>query len=337
MKTEATNLRHGTRAAGAYFSLFPFLFSLGSVLATGAAVAQQYPVKPVRLVLPFPPGGPTDLLGRSIAQKLSEQMGQQVVPENRPGAGGNLGLELAAKSPPDGYTMVLTSSIIALAPALYAKLNYQQRDLAPISLIAEIRNILVVHPSVPAENVKELIALARKNPDKLTYGSGGVGTTTHLTPELIMSITKTRMLHVPYKGSGLALIGLVGGHIDVLIMAAPAAAEQVRAGKARGLLILSTERFPPLPDVPSAKDEGVVDYIVRLWYGILAPAGTPANLVGRLNSEIVKAINSPDLKKRLVDGGVEPLTSTPEEFARFIAAETPRYAKIVKDANIPAQ
>jgi len=308
------------------------LISLGH-----AVVAQTYPVRTVRMVLPFPPGGPTDLLGRSIAQKLSEQMGQQVVPENRPGAGGNLGLELAAKSPPDGYTMVLTSSIIALAPALYAKLNYQQKDLAPISLIAEIRNILVVHPSVPAKNVKELIALARNSPGKLNYGSGGVGTTTHLTPELIMSITKTRMTHVPYKGSGLALIALVGGHIDVLIMAVPAAAEQVKAGKARGLLILSTERTSVLPDVRSAKEEGVEDYIVRLWYGILAPAGTPANLIGRLNSEIVKAINSPDLRKRLEDGGVEPLTSTPEEFAKFIAVETPRYAKIVKDANIPAQ
>ena len=308
------------------------LISLGH-----AVVAQTYPVRTVRMVLPFPPGGPTDLLGRSIAQKLSEQMGQQVVPENRPGAGGNLGLELAAKSPPDGYTMVLTSSIIALAPALYAKLNYQQKDLAPISLIAEIRNILVVHPSVPAKNVKELITLARNSPGKLNYGSGGVGTTTHLTPELIMSITKTRMTHVPYKGSGLALIALVGGHIDVLIMAVPAAAEQVKAGKARGLLILSTERTSVLPDVRSAKEEGVEDYIVRLWYGILAPAGTPANLIGRLNSEIVKAINSPDLRKRLEDGGVEPLTSTPEEFAKFIAVETPRYAKIVKDANIPAQ
>ena len=308
------------------------LISLGH-----AVVAQTYPARTVRMILPFPPGGPTDILGRTIAQKLSEQMGQQVVPENRPGAGGNLGLELASKSPPDGYTMVLTSSIIALAPALYAKLNFQQKDLAPISLIAEIRNILLVHPSVPARNVKELIALARKSPGKLNYGSGGVGTTTHLTPELIMSITRTRMTHVPYKGSSLALIALVGGHVDVLIMAVPAAAEQVRAGKARGLLILSTERTSVLPDVRSAKEEGVEDYIVRLWYGILAPAGTPANLIGRLNAEIVKAINSPDLKKRFTEGGVEPLTSTPEEFAKFIAVETPRYAKIVKDANIPAQ
>ena len=313
------------------------LFCLVLVLAPGMAAAQTFPAKPVRLVLPFPPGGPTDLQGRQIAQKLSEQVGQQVVAENRPGAGGNVGLEVAAKSPPDGYTLVLTSSVIASAPALYAKLNYKQSDLAPVSLVSEIRNILLVHPAVPAKSVKELVALARRNPGKLNYGSGGVGTTTHITPELMLSITKTRMTHVPYKGSGLALIGLAGGHVDVLVMAAPAAAEQVKAGKVRGLMIYSTERFPPLPDVPSARDEGVEDYIVKLWYGILAPAGTPANLVNRWNAEIVKAIQSADLKKRFAEAGVEPLTSTPEEFAKFIALETPRYAKIVKDANIPAQ
>ena len=275
--------------------------------------------------------------GRTIAQKLSEQDGQQVVAENRPGAGGNVGLELASKSPADGYTIVLTSSVIASAPSLYSKLNYKQSDLAPISLVSEIKNILLVHPAVPAKSVKELVALARKNPGKLNYGSGGVATTTHITPELMLSITKTRMTHVPYKGSGLALIGLVGGHIDVLIMAAAAAAEQVKAGKVRGLMIYSTERFPPLPNVPSAKEEGVEDYIVKLWYGILAPTGTPANLIGRWNTEIVKALQSADLKIRFADAGVEPLTSTPEEFAKFIAAETPRYAKIVKDAKIPAQ
>ena len=320
-----------------HFRLILSLIASVLVLAPAGVQAQAFPTKPVRLILPFPPGGPTDLQGRTIAQKLSEQVGQQVVAENRPGAGGNVGLEVAAKSAPDGYTLVLTSSVIASAPALYAKLNYKQSDLAPISLVSEIRNILLVHPSVPAKNVRELVALARKNPGKLNYGSGGVGTTTHITPELMMSITKTRMTHVPYKGSGLALIGLAGGHIDVLIMAAPAAAEQVKAGKVRGLMIYSTERFPPLPNVPSAKDEGVQDYIVSLWYGILVPAGTPANLVSRWNAEIVKAIHSADLKKRFSDAGVEPLTSTPEEFAKFIAVETPRYAKIVKDANIPAQ
>ncbi len=319
------------------FRLSTFAFLLGAALAAGGAAAQSFPAKPVRLILPFPPGGPTDLQGRTIAQKLSEQVGQQVIAENRPGAGGNVGLEFAAKSPPDGYTLVLTSSVIASAPSLYAKLNYRQSDLAPISLVSEIKNILLVHPAVPAKNVKELVALARKNPGKLNYGSGGVATTTHITPELMLSITKTRMTHVPYKGSGLALIALAGGHIDVLVMAAPAAAEQVKAGKVRGLMIYSSERFPPLPDVPSARDEKVEDYIVKLWYGILAPAGTPANLVNRWNTEIVKAIHSADLKKRFGDAGVEPLTSTPDEFTKFIASETPRYAKIVKDANIPAQ
>jgi tripartite-type tricarboxylate transporter receptor subunit TctC len=316
----------------------PLLVLIVAMLPTAALAQQQpFPSRTVRLILPFPPGGPTDLQGRQIALKLSEQVGQQVVADNRPGAGGNLGLETAAKSPPDGYTLVLSSSVLASAPALYAKLNYSQSDLAPVSLVSEIKNILLVHPAVPAKNVRELVALARRNPGQLNYGSGGVGTTTHITPELMLSLTKTRMTHVPYKGSGLALIALAGGHIDVLVMAAPAAAEQVKAGKVRGLMIYSTQRFPPLPDVPSARDEGVEEYIVKLWYGILAPAGTPAAVVNWWNAEIVKAIHSADMKKRFVDAGVEPLTSTPEEFAAFIKAETPRYAKIVKDANIPAQ
>lgn len=317
-----------------------FVHSLLAIAVFGlpaVAAAQAFPSKSIRFILPFPPGGPTDILGRTLSQKLSEQMGQQVVTDNRPGAGGNLGLELTAKSPPDGHTIVLSSSIIAISPTLYAKLNYQQKDLAPISLVAEIRNVILVHPSVPANSVKELIALARKNPGKLNYGSGGVGTTTHLTPELIKSLTKTDMVHVPFKGSGLALIALVGGEIDVLIMAVPAAQAQVLARKARALVVLSNERATALPDVPSAKELGVEDYIVRLWYGMLAPAGTPANLIGRLNAEIVKAMNAPDVRKRLTDISVEPLTSTPEEFAAFIRSETPRYAKIIKDANIPAQ
>ena len=309
-------------------------FAVAMVVLSAPAAAQPYPSKPVRMVLPFPPGGPTDIVGRSLAQKLSEQMGQQVVTENRPGAGGNIGLELTAKAPPDGYTMALSSSVVAIAPSLYRKLNYRQSDLAPISLVCEIHNVILVHPSVPAISVKELIALARKSPGRLTYGSGGVGTTTHLTPELIMSLTRTRMVHVPYKGSGLALIGLVGGEVDVLIMAVPAAQGQVKAGKARALAVLGPERSALLPDVPSARELGIENYIVRLWYGMLGPAGTPANLINRLNAEIVKAINAPDLRKRLTENSVEPLTSTPEEFAAFLRSETPRYAKVVKDAGI---
>jgi len=306
-------------------------------LAFDAAWAQAYPAKAIRFVLPFPPGGPTDMLGRVLAQKISENVGQPVVPENRPGAGGNLGLELTAKAPPDGYTMALSSSIIALAPSLYKKLNYEQKDLAAVALVAEIRNVLLVHPSVPAKSPRELIALAARSPGKLNYGSGGVGTTTHLTPELMMSLSKTKLVHVPFKGSGLALIALTAGEIDVLIMAIPAAAGQVKAGRARALMVFSTERSPTLPEVPSARELKMEDYIVRLWYGMLAPATTPPALINRQNAEIVKAMNTPDLRKRLLEAGIEPLSSTPDEFAKFIAKESVLYARIVRDAAIPPQ
>src|SRR5215203_5364900 len=182
---------------------------------TGAAAAQNYPAKPVRIILPFPPGGPSDILGRALAQKLTEQVGQQVITDNRPGAGGNLGLELTAKAAPDGYTLVLSSPLISISPSLYSKLNYDpQKDLAPVSLVAQIQNVLLVHPSVPAKTLKELVQVARASPGKLNYGSGGVGTTTHLAPELFMSMTKTKMVHVPFKGSGLALLGLISGQVD---------------------------------------------------------------------------------------------------------------------------
>jgi tripartite-type tricarboxylate transporter receptor subunit TctC len=301
------------------------------------AAAQTYPVKPVRLILPFPPGGPSDILGRAIAQKLSEQMGQQVIADNRPGAGGNLGLELTAKSPPDGYTMVLSSPLISLSPSLYSKLNYEQKDLAPISLVAQIQNVVLVHPSVPAKSLKDLAQIARASPGKLNYGSGGVGTTTHLAPELFMSMTKTKMVHVPYKGSGLALIGLVGGQVDVLIMAVPAAEAQVKAGKARALAVISEKRATPLPDVPTSKEAGFPNFVVDIWYGILGPSGMPAPIVTRLNSEINKALAAPDMKDRLLTAGIQPLGTTAEQFGSFIRSETQRFAKVIKDAGIQQQ
>lgn len=298
--------------------------------------AQTFPAKPMRLVLPFPPGGPTDLLGRALAQKMGEQMGQTVVADNRPGAGGNLGIEVAAKSPADGHTFVLVSSVLAIAPSLYRKLNYEQKDLAPISLAAEMRNVILVHPSVPARNLKEFLQLVRNNPGKLNYGSGGVGTTTHITPELIMSLTNTKMTHVPYKGSGLALISLIGGQIDVLIMTVAASYQQVKAGKVRALAVVAPERASQLPDVPTVKELGHENFIVRLWYGVLAPAGTPAPIINRLNSEVHKAILSSDMKERLSTVGIEPLLNTPEQFASFIQTETARYAKVIKSAGIRA-
>jgi tripartite-type tricarboxylate transporter receptor subunit TctC len=216
-------------------------------------------------------------------------------------------------------------------------LNYEQKDLTPIALAAQIQNVVLVHPSVPAKNLKELAQIARASPGKLNYGSGGVGTTTHLAPELFMSMTKTRMVHVPYKGSGLALIGLVGGQVDVLIMAVPAAEAQVKAGKARALAVISDKRATPLPNVPTSKESGFENFVVDIWYGILGPAGMSGPVVSRLNSEINKALAAPDMKERLLNAGIEPLGGTPEQFASFIRTETQRFARVIKEAGIPPQ
>lgn len=308
------------------------------VLSPAAVLAQAYPSKPIRMILPFPPGGPTDITGRLIAQKLSEQLGQSVVPENRPGAAGNLGLELGAKANPDGYVITLTAPPLAVSPSLYAKLNYDAvRDFAPISLVAAIQNIMVVHNSVPAKNIKEFIALARRNPGKLNFSSSGAGSTNHLASELLKSRYKLDMVHVPFKGSSPALVALMSGEVDFGTMAVPGAIPIVRANKVRPLAVLSERRVPALPDVPNMKESGVDDFVVPIWYGILAPAGTPREIVNRLNSEIHKALASADLKQRLANSGVEPLISTPEHFADLIKSEIVRYAKVIKEANIKAE
>ena len=302
------------------------------------AFAQAYPSKSIRMILPFPPGGPTDITGRIIAQKLTEQLGQPVVPDNRPGAGGNIGLELAAKAPPDGYTIVLSAPPIAISPSLYAKLNYDpEKDFAPITLVAEIQNIMVVHNSVPAATLKEFLQLARRHPGKLNFSSSGAGSTNHLASELLKGRYKLNMVHVPFKGSGPALVALMSGEVDFGTMAVPGAIPIVRAGKVRPLAVLSEGRVPALPDVPTMKEAGVDNFVMSIWYGILAPAGTPRDMINRLNSEIHKALATSDLKGRLAASGVEPLTSTPEHFASLIRSETVRYAKVIKDAGIKAQ
>ncbi len=311
------------------------LLLLGVVV--GPVGAQSYPSKQLRLILPFPPGGPTDILGRAIGQKLSEQIGRPVVIDNRPGAGGNLGVELASKSAPDGYTIVLSSPLIAISPSLYSKLNYDPiKDLAPISLVATIQNLMIVHPSVPAKSLKEFIQLARNNPGKLNFGSGGVGTTTHLASEMLKSLAKIKMVHVPFKGTGQAMLGLMGGQIDMLVIAVPPTLPQIQAGKVRPLAVLSDRRATALPNVPTAKEAGVDNYEVPIWYGILAPAGTPANIIATLNQELTKALTSADLRERLAAVDVEPMTSTPEQFAAFIKSETVRYAKVIKDSGAKA-
>ena len=310
------------------------------VCAGGASplLAQGFPAKPLRLILPFPPGGPTDLLGRTLGQQMAIQIGHAVIVDNRPGAGGNLGVELAAKSPPDGYTMVLSSPLISISPSLYSRLNYDPvKDLAPISLAATIQNVMIIHPSVPARTLKEFIAMARANPGKLNFGSGGSGTTSHLAPELLKSLAKINMVHVPFKGTGLGMIGLMSGQVDVLFIAAPIGAPQINAGKVRALAVLAEKRTAALPNVPTAKEAGLDDFVVPIWYGILTSTGTSRDNIMRLNSEIAKALGSKDVTEKFATAGIDPTPTSPEQFAAFIRSETVRYAKVIKDAGIKAE
>lgn len=306
-----------------------------ALLAPPVAAQAPYPSRPLRMISPFPPGGPTDIVGRLVSARLGEQLGQPIVVESRPGASGNVGLEAAARAAPDGYTIVLSSPVIALSPLLYTRLNYDPyKDLAPIALVGAVRNVLVVHPSVPARNLKDLVALARRSPGRLNYGSGGIGTTTHLAPELLKSLEKLDIVHVPYKGSGVALSALVSGEIDMLVVAAPAAVQQINAGRVRALAVLMPQRFPELPDVPSTSEQGFPNFEISVWYGMLAPTGTPREIIGRLNTELARAVTAADMKPRFASAGVEPLTSTPEEFGRFIRSEANRFARVIKDAGI---
>jgi tripartite-type tricarboxylate transporter receptor subunit TctC len=300
-----------------------------------AAMAQAYPSKPIRLILPFPPGGPTDITGRVIGQKLSEQLGQPVIPDNRPGATSNIGLELAAKAPPDGHTIVLSAPTIAISPSLYAKLNYDaMRDLAPITLVAMIPNVMATHNSVPARTLKEMIALAKKNPGKLNFSSSGAGSTNHLASELFKSMYSLDMVHVPYKGNAGALLALTSGEVDLGTYALPPAIAPIQQKKIRALAVLTEKRVATVPDVPTSKEAGVDDFVVPIWYGMLAPAGTPRPIIDRLVTEFHKALAAPDLRKRLAAAGVEPLTNTPEQFGAFIKSETARYGKVIKAAGI---
>ncbi len=311
------------------------------VLVGAAAIAapvmaqQNYPAKTVRMILPFAPGGPSDIIGRTLAGKLTEQLGQPVVVDNRAGAGGNLGMELGAKAPADGYTITLTSPTMAISPSLYKKLPFDpQKDFAPISMVANIPNIMVVHLSVPAKTLKEFIQLARTSPGKLNFGSSGAGSTTHLSSEILSSLAGLKMVHVPYKGQGLALVGLLSGQVDMMILAVPSVLPMIQSNKVRAIAALSAKRLATVPQVPTTGESGVNNFEVSVWFGMLAPAATPRDIVNRLNQELAKALASPDIRERFASGGIEPLTSTPEQFAAFARAETVRYAKVIKDANI---
>ena len=330
----------GSRVRGTPRVLMTAGAIVAAVLLIGITVsplcAQSYPNKPIRFILPMAPGGAVDILGRIIGSKLAERLGQPVVPENRPGAGGNVGLEFAAKAKPDGYTIVMGNPGLATSPGLYTKLSFDPiKDFAPISLISQVHLVLIVHPSLPVKNLKELIEYAKANPGKLNYGSTGIGSVTHLANELLKTLVKIDTVHVPYKSAGPALIGLMSGEVGMQALTTTAAMAQIQAGKVRALAVLSNGRAPSLPNVPTAKEAGVDNWEVTIWYGILAPAGTPRDIVTRLNAEWVKIAAMPDvIEKMRSAGGAEPLSGTPEQFSEFIKTETVRWAKVIKEANL---
>lgn len=295
----------------------------------------EYPTRAIRLIVPFPPGGGTDTLGRILAQRLNETLGQPVVPENRPGAGGNIGNELVTKSPPDGYTLLLGSPSLAISPSLYRKLNYEPaKDLTPIAMAAEIPSMLTVHRNVPARSVRELIQLARSQPGKLAFGTGGAGTSNELGAHLFLSTTRLKILIVPHKGVNQATLALLGGHVDMVIAGIATVGPHIRDGKLRGLALLGPERSPTLPNVPTSEQAGYPWLQMRSWYIVMAPAGTPRAIIDKLNAAVTRIVRSADTRERMVKLGFEPMTGTPDEAARFIAVETQRWSKVVYAAGV---
>ena len=311
------------------------LVLLVSLVTGSGAFAQSYPGKPIRLILPFAAGSPSDMVGRTVGQKMAAQMGQALVPDNRPSSGGTLGLALAAKSPPDGYTLLLSSPTIALSPVLYANLQYDSlRDFAPVARLASIENVMLVHPSVPAKTVKEFIALARANPGKLNYGSGGAGTTNHLANELLKSLEKINVVHVPYKGATLAAQSLMGGEVDEVILAVAPALPFIKSGRVRALAVLSEKREPTLPDVPTSTEAGYPNFRMSIWYAMFAPAGTPKEIIAHLYREAEKALKDPELLARMSNAGMNPWLGTPEELGSLVRSEIARYTRIAAAAGL---
>jgi tripartite-type tricarboxylate transporter receptor subunit TctC len=309
------------------------------MVIVSAVHAQSWPAKPVRFISPFAPGGGADITARIIAQKLTESLGQQVLVDNRGGAGGMIGVDLGAKAPPDGYTLVLgTIGNIAIAPSLYAKMPYDPvKDLAPVSLAADALNVLVVHPALPVKNVKELITLAKARPNELFFGSSGPGATDHLAGELFNMLTGTKIVHVPYKGGAPAMIDLMSGNVQMIFATVSTAIGQIKGGKIRALGMTGVKRFVLMPEIPTIAETGVPGFAVNNWYGVFAPAGTSKDIVARLNSDVVKALHVADAKQRLLESGIEATPSTPEQFAAYIQAETKKWAKVVKDANVKVE
>ena len=299
------------------------------------AAAQNYPARPVRLSVPFPAGGTTDILARAIAQKLSEGLGQQFVVDNRPGAGGNIGADFVAKAPPDGYTLLMgTVGTQAINTSLYAKMPYDAaKDFAPVVLVAGVPNVLVVNTALPVRTVADLVKLAKEKPGTINFASSGNGTSIHLSGELFKVMTGVQMSHVPYKGSAPALVDLIGGQVQVMFDNLPSALPHVKSGKLRAVAVTSTKRAPALPDVPTIAESGVPGFEATSWFGILGPAGTPRDVVTKIDAEANKALQSSEMKEKLLSQGAEAAGGSPEQFGDYIKSETVKWAKVVKESG----
>ena len=309
--------------------------ALFAALIPALAHAQSWPAKPVKLVVPFPAGGGTDAFARPLAAALSQQTGQQFFIDNRGGAGGTIGADIVAKSPPDGYTFLVGAVHHTIAVSVYKSLPYQlEKDLAPVTLIAIVPNVVVLNPKVPIGSVKELIVYAKANPNKLNYGSAGNGTSHHLAPELFKMATDTKMNHVPYKGAGPAMQDLVAGQVDLMFDGMGSSAPQIRAGRLKALAVTTPTRSPAFPDLPTLQELGVAGYDVTTWYGLWAPAGTPPEIVNKLRDEVAKAMQRPEIKEAWAQQGSGMGGSTPQEFAAFINVEVVKWGKVAKAANI---
>jgi len=319
-----------------YFRVAPGLAALAMLPLTVAAQspATPYPVKPVRMIVPFVPGGPTDIVGRTVARKLEESFGQQVVIDNRGGANGTLGTTLAAKAAPDGYTIFIGSlGTLGISPSVYPQLGYNvMKDFEHIAMIGSVGNALIIHPSIPAKNLKELIALAKKNPGKLNYAS--VGSTSHLMAEMLNSMTGIQTVHIPYKGASPALVALLSGEVDYFVNAFPGLLPHVQAGRLRALAVTTNKRSLLAPDVPTMLEAGLPGYNASTWYSLVAPAGTPRDIVARVNQATVKALRSQDLLDSFAASDTEAMIMTPEQTAEFTRNEIAKWAKVVKAAGV---
>ena len=309
----------------------------GLVLSVAAidAQAQAWPTRPVRIIVPFAPGGGVDTVSRFLAQKLTEQLGSSFVVENRAGGGGLVGADLVAKAAPDGYTLLTSAPEFSINPGVKSRMPYDAlKDFAFISQLTSGQFLLACHPSVPVKNVKDLIALAKAKPGRLNYGSSGTGSINHLAGELFQSMTGIRWGHVPFKGSGPNLIGLMGGEIDFSFGSTTSLVDQARLGRVRAIAVTGPQRYGELPNVPTIAESGVPGYNVTGWYGFYAPAGTPADLVRKLQAETARALNAPEMREKLIKAGNDPATSTPEAFEAFIRVEIAKWAKVVRDAKL---